>query len=513
MSQLGPLAGGLFLTGGAIASRVFAESEWAKTSADMLMHLASDEAGELFGHAVEGFRGARNSDIEKSMQQAALQALAVLRAESPAGYDDWFAAWHRYLTSRPASEVFAGTPDLDPLALEYDDGQFRALWWQRMEQLLAGWRNTERSPITRMHLSGGATLPGPLADFLRTRLIAALEKAHRDVLRDPELDRSWIAFQQHAYHATLDHLRAIRDQLDRMERKLDSTLQALDRKAPPRRLWTIGAPVLHFQDRPELVEQVEHAMANGTPSVTALFGLGGIGKTELARSLAWRRRERYKFGAWIEAETTVSLLGSLSKLAPLLGIPAEQDQQALVVRVLNELSSREPWLLIFDNADSPATLRPYVSLLSGNGDILITSRNEQWDGLAKPVNITQWSEEESARFLLQRTGQTDQVTARLLASDLGGLVLALEHAAAYMLAGDRLTLATYRNIWREKLKWIAKGTPTPIRWLPRSGFRWTRFRQSAGLPTICCASWLGSHRRAYPGKNCSRQAHRDCLTS
>ncbi len=451
MSQFGPLAGGLFLVGGAVAGKVFAESEWAKTSSEMLMHLASDKASELFGSAAEGFRSGRNGDIEKSIQKAALEALTHLRAEAPAGFVDWFDDWHRYLTFKPAAEVFAGVPNLDPVAVNYDDERFRQLWWSRMEPVLASWRKIESSRITQLHLSSDNTLPEPLAAFLRERLPEALQEAHHQVLRDPELNRSWIAFQQHQFQAS-------RDQWDRMERKLDSALGSLDSihsRATP--VWNIPAPILHYQDRPELVERIEQAMERGSPSVTALHGLGGIGKTQLVRGLAQRRRERYKLGAWVEAETTVSLLASLSALAPLLGLPPEQDQQALALRVMNELSHREPWLVIFDNAVSAEMLRPYVERLSGNGHVLITSRNEHWHGLAATVSVTQWGTEESADFLLKRTGQSDRATAKGLAEDLDGLVLALEHAAAYMLAGDGMTLAEYRRVWREKLKWIAKG--------------------------------------------------------
>ena len=49
LTHFGPLAGGLFLAGGAVVSRVSAEGEWAQTSAEMLMHLASDKSSELFG--------------------------------------------------------------------------------------------------------------------------------------------------------------------------------------------------------------------------------------------------------------------------------------------------------------------------------------------------------------------------------------------------------------------------------------------------------------------------------
>jgi tetratricopeptide (TPR) repeat protein len=461
-SQLGPLAGGLFLAGGAIAARVLAEGEWAKTSAELLMELASDKAGELFGSAFEGFRGGHNSDIETSMRKAAIEALARLRKGAPTGFGDWFDDWHNYLSLSPPSEVFAGVRDLDPVAFTRDDAEFRDVWWEQMEPVLAAWHNANAPGL---HIND--RLPGPLAAYLRQHMLIALEEAHREVLRDPQLNRSWIAFQQDVSSETLKLLWSIKPKVDRIpsiETKVDRMKEQLDRvldrvhEAP---IWTIPLPTRNFQDRPDLIEQIDRALEKGATALTALHGLGGIGKTQLARAFAQQRRDRYKLGVWIEAETQVSLLTSLSTLAPLLGVPAEQDQQAMAVRVMNEISARAPWIAVFDNAASVEELRPYVEMLSGEGDVLITSRNEHRDGLAEPVSVTTWSPVESTRFLLERTKQGDRDAAEKLARDLDGLVLALEHAAAYMRAGDGMALAEYRRVWREKLKWVAKGHAYP----------------------------------------------------
>lgn len=367
IAQFGPLAGGLFLAGGAVAGKILAESKWAESAADMLMHLASDKAGDLFGSAAEGFRNGRNGAVEESMQKAALAALDTLRDEAPAGFADWFDAWRHHLTLRPAAEVFAGARDVDPVALEYDDEQFRALWWSRMEPVLAGWYTTEKSAITQMHLSAGRALPPELTAFLRQRLPEAMQAAHVHVLRDKALEQSWIAFQQHVYHDTLNQLHAIRGQLDRIESKLDAKL---DGQAQTKTVWSIPRPTEHFQDRPELIAQIDAALDNSAiTALTALHGLPGIGKTQMARKFAELRRERYRLGVWIESETEASLLASFSAVSRLLGWPPDQDQRAEALRVINEISAREPWLAIFDNAESPEALRPWVERLSGHGQL------------------------------------------------------------------------------------------------------------------------------------------------
>jgi hypothetical protein len=125
--------------------------------------------------------------------------------------------------------------------------------------------------------------------------------------------------------------------------------------------------------------------------------MGGIGKTQMARSFAELRRERYPLGVWIESETEASLLASFSAVARLLGWPPEQDQRAQAERVINEISARQPYLVVFDNAESPEALRPWVERLSGLGHVLITSRNETWDSFARVVSVTQSIMDESAR--------------------------------------------------------------------------------------------------------------------
>jgi tetratricopeptide (TPR) repeat protein len=451
ITQLGPLAGGLFVSGAAVFVKHLAEdSDWA-AGAEMLMHLSSHAAAELFGSAAEGFRGLHNGDLEKSMHQAAREALEELRHEAPPGFGDWFEAWRAFLAMKPPEEVFAAAP-VDPVALEYDDQQFRHLWWACMEPVLAGWRHTEESSITRLHLEKPLSLPPALADFLRDRLPEAMQAAHSHVLREKKLEASWIGFQQHVYRDALNYLHKISTQLDRIEAKIDGSPHR------PAAVWSIPRPTEHFQDRPDLIAQIDAALErHDVTALTALHGLGGIGKTQMARRYAELRRDRYKVGVYIESENEASLLASFSAVARLMRMPPEQDQQALAQRVVNEISTGERYLAIFDNAVSAEALRPWLERLSGPGHVLITSRDQHWDDCAQVVSVTEWSIPESVKFLLERTCQTDQAAAEGLAQDLGGLVLALEHAAAYMLAGDQTPLAEYRRIWREKLKREAKG--------------------------------------------------------
>ena len=451
MSQLGPLAGGLFLAYSGPVAKFLSDSKLAQPALEMVMKLTGPKVSALITSARLGFSGSHSRDLQKSMLPATQAALTSLEADAPPGHAEWFSSWSHYLTFHPPEEVFAGIPDLDPQCLLYTDAPFRDLWWTHMEPLLASWQAIDKAPVTSLNLNI-APLPAELAAFLRTRLPEALHHAHEQVLRDPALSKSWIAFQQRVYGETLDQLSAIRAQLDIIESKIDRLTPA-----PPTSLWLIPPPTHTFHDRPHLLTQIDHALTQGATALTALHGLGGIGKTQLALRFAQQRRPNYRVGVWLPAENELSLLTSLSAVAAELGLPPDQDQTALAHRTLHHLATLSPWLVIFDNATSPHTLRPITQHLTGKGDILITSRNQNWDGLATPVSTTLWPQEEATQFLLDRTQQTDRPAAQRLAKDLDGLILALEHAAAYMNAGDGLPLKHYREIWQKKLSHAPRG--------------------------------------------------------
>ena len=57
------------------------------------------------------------------------------------------------------------------------------------------------------------------------------------------------------------------------------------------------------------------------------------------------------------------------------------------------------WLLIFDNADDPKQLEPYLP--TGSGHVLITSRNQAWTHSAEPLEVDVFTRDESVGHLLR----------------------------------------------------------------------------------------------------------------
>ena len=115
-----------------------------------------------------------------------------------------------------------------------------------------------------------------------------------------------------------------------------------------------------------------------------LAGIPGVGKTQLARAYASRSRRQYRLGWWLPAETTATLDGPLRALAARLGLDRDSPLDTLAEEVHQVLAGRRRWLLVFDNADQPAQLAPFLPP-RGRGQVLITSRHNRWQQLAEPL--------------------------------------------------------------------------------------------------------------------------------
>ena len=200
---------------------------------------------------------------------------------------------------------------------------------------------------------------------------------------------------------------------------------------PP--VWNIAhKPNPHFVGRDELLDRIHQTLASSkAAALTAIHGLGGVGKTQLATEYAYQHAADYQIVWWIKSERRETMAEDLSALAVALNLPEKHAREipVIVEAVRLELNRRGDWLLVFDNARSAEELRDYLPA-GGTGHVLITSRDANWLGTAQALEVTELLAQDAARFLLERTGQRDEKDAGELASELGYLPLALEQAAA-----------------------------------------------------------------------------------
>jgi NB-ARC domain len=153
-----------------------------------------------------------------------------------------------------------------------------------------------------------------------------------------------------------------------------------------------------FTGREELLGEIRSRLTGGGPVVVAaLHGMGGVGKTQLAVEYAWRHASDYTLVWWVDAEHVAVLTEQVAALVARLGLPATGSVTDDAAAVLDALRRHRSWLLIFDNAEDPAMLRPWLP--GGTGHVLITSRTPTWAALATSVDVDVLSTGEAVHFL------------------------------------------------------------------------------------------------------------------
>lgn len=191
----------------------------------------------------------------------------------------------------------------------------------------------------------------------------------------------------------------------------------------------------NFTGRGEIIEQLGKRLTSGTTAVlpAALHGLGGIGKTQIATEYIYRHLQDYDVIWWIDAAHSTQIRAGLTELAGALGLQASADANLAVPAVLEALRIGRPfrrWLLVFDAAESPEAVLPFFPR-NGPGEILVTSRNSDWAGVARPLELAVFKRAESIELLGRRGPEIDVDDANELAEKLGDLPLAVEQAAAW----------------------------------------------------------------------------------
>ncbi len=225
------------------------------------------------------------------------------------------------------------------------------------------------------------------------------------------------------------------------------------------RVWNIPARNPGFTGRDDLLAEVrEQLLAGDKAVVQALHGMGGVGKTQLAAEYAHRFAGTYDLAWWINAEQGGLIGDQVAALGLALGcVQPGAGTEAVRAAVLAELRHRGRWLLVFDNAEDPADVAPWLP--GGGGHVLITSRQHGWDEVAAPVEVDVLARAESVAILQTRVTGLSGADADRLAAGLGDLPLAIAQAAGFM-ADTGMTAGEFLVLLRTRAgQLLAQGAP------------------------------------------------------
>ncbi len=221
-----------------------------------------------------------------------------------------------------------------------------------------------------------------------------------------------------------------------------------------------------FTGRENYLKKLRTDLVKGDPSASsipqAIHGLGGVGKTALALEYVYRYRHLYCVVHWINGGDTSQLMQDYANLALELELELGADikPRSASSAVRRWLEGNRHWLLVFDNADGPDDLASYLPR-SGTGHVIITTRNPEWLGVARAVELHVLSLEEAVAFIRKGSldEHADEIAAATLARALGCLPLALAQARAYVHT-RRLSVSDYLRVFNKfGRKLLQRGEP------------------------------------------------------
>ncbi|KAL2115914.1 hypothetical protein VTJ04DRAFT_10169 [Mycothermus thermophilus] len=248
---------------------------------------------------------------------------------------------------------------------------------------------------------------------------------------------------------------------------------------PYRTTFTLqGVPVSkNFVARPSVTAELEKCLLPQPCSretrrrIFVLYGLGGIGKTQLAADFARRHKDVFSSIFWIDGRSEDRLKqsfascaaripeGQISERSRKARLQSKEDRKTVVAEVLDWLArpGNSNWLLIFDNVDQDVNesstgaydIRQYLP--GDHGSVLITTRLSRLAQLGESLQLRA-VDDQLAQAIFQKwfgsEGALDEAGRELL-DLLHGLPLALAQAASF-LRETGIGTASYVRLYKQQ---------------------------------------------------------------
>lgn len=182
--------------------------------------------------------------------------------------------------------------------------------------------------------------------------------------------------------------------------------------------------------------------------IKALWGKGGLGKSEIAREFASRFRSSFSLIWTFYCDSQEHMDQGYRDLAEKLGISSSNESmETIKEKVHFHLDNHPfelPWLLIFDNVEKE------FSIPQRGGSILVTSQKQVLNPEFR-LEVEPFTNQESLELLEKITDENRGAAMEQLVKDLQGIPLLIYYAAHYIKATPGCSAVEYQKLFAEHL--------------------------------------------------------------
>lgn len=195
----------------------------------------------------------------------------------------------------------------------------------------------------------------------------------------------------------------------------------------------------------EKINAIKEAFNSGNmvSSNLTLSGLGGSGKTVIAKGYIRQFGYLYDLIWWIPAYSNESILEVYNEFILKNGLTLEKlDQNKTIELVKQWMEQTTNWLFVFDDVFDFSVIQKYIPL-KHNGNILLTSRKSAWKGgNINEISIDAFTMEAAMRFLkLRGICGTKEELYKLI--EISGCLPAMLERVAHYILDNKMTVKQF----------------------------------------------------------------------
>lgn len=231
----------------------------------------------------------------------------------------------------------------------------------------------------------------------------------------------------------------------------------------------------YFVGRKEFLSRIKATLSDEVPKKynhrVAMYGMGGLGKTQTAIEYVYTNRAFYERVYWITAVDRDSLLLGYRKIAEHVGLKAlpNSDPIAIAEAVIGWLGEKSSWLVVLDNLDDISVAANCLPPCGPRRHTLITTRNPNSRNIpAEGLEVPLFGEAEALELLHTMSDiplpsndpNEAPPEAREIVQEFGYLPLGIVQAAAFTrnYSGDfRAFLDDYQRNRKTVNSWVSEG--------------------------------------------------------